>query len=71
MINKKGIFRFGIKGKYKNIKEIINNEDTALLKKIVFAYGKACEEIKKKYLRKWKENARYITNLKERLTFLT
>ena len=64
MINKKGIVCFGIKGKDKNVKAIINNEDSALLEKIVFIYGKACEEIKKKYLRKWKENAEYI--LKER-----
>ena len=68
MMNKQEIIRFRIKGKDKTI---INNDDASKINKIVFIYGKACEEIKKKYLRKWKENARYITNLKERLTFLT
>ena len=66
MMNKQEIIRFRIKGKDKTI---INNDDSSKINKIVFIYGKACEEIKKKYLRKWKENARYITNLKERRSF--
>ena len=44
MMNKQEIIRFRIKGKDKTI---INNDDASKIKKIVFIYGKACEEIKK------------------------
>ena len=68
MMNKQEIIRFRIKGKDKTI---INNDDASKIKKIVFIYGKACEEIKKKIFKKMERKCKIYNKFKRETIFFT